>query len=168
MTETLGIHLDADGISAAVAPSDPSQPPTVLYLGMTQEAAASAVAAGPDGAVLVGDAALDADGPIVTDPLERAVRGRTGALTAVIAHLVARSAVAAESGQSPNRLAIVIPDDFDAGARDQVVAAANAAGITDVSLIPYGLAVARGRSGGGGSLASGAALIGSMDAPPPI
>ncbi len=168
MTETLGIHLDADGISAAVAPSDPSQPPTVLCLGTTQEAAASAVAAGPDGSVLVGDAALDADGPIVTDPLERAVRGRIGALTAVIADLVAQSAVAAESGESPNRLAIVIPDDFDAGARDQVVAAANGAGITDVSLVPYGLAVARGRSDDGGSLASGAALLGSMDAPPPI
>ena len=144
MTETLGIHLDADGISAAVATSDPSRPPAVLYLGTSREAAASAVAAGPDGAVLVGDAALDAEGPIVTDPLDRAVHGRTGALTAVITHLVGRAAFATESGRSPNRLAIVIPDDFDAVARDQVVAAANGAGITDVSLVPHTLATARG------------------------
>lgn len=168
MTETLGIHLDATGISAAVATADPSRAPTVLFLGTNRETAASAVAAGPDGAVLVGDAAVDAAGPVVTDPLDRAVHGRTGALTAVITHLVGRSAFVTESGRSPNRLAIVIPDDFDAVARDQIVAAANGAGITDVSLVPRGLAVARGRGDEGSALASGAALIGAIDAPPPI
>ena len=35
------------------------------------------------------DAAVGADGPIVTDPLDRAVHGRTGALTAVITHVIA-------------------------------------------------------------------------------
>ena len=168
MNVALGIYLGVDGISAAVATSDPSQHPTVLYLGNSRAATASAVAAGPDGSVLVGDAALDAEGPVVTDPLERAVNGRTGALAAVITDLVARSRLTIESGRSPDRIAIVIPDDFDALARDRVVTAANGAGITDVSLVPYGIAFTRGRGADGGALASGAALIGSADIPPPV
>ena len=106
MTETLGIHLSADGISAAVSVDDPSRRPTVVELGASGPTAVSAVAAGADGAVLVGDAAIGADGPIVSDPLDRAVHGRTGALTAVITHVIGRAAFVAASGRSPNRIAI--------------------------------------------------------------
>ncbi|MGB1630784.1 MAG: hypothetical protein ACPHIC_07595 [Acidimicrobiales bacterium] len=168
MNETLGIYLDADGISAAVATADASQLPRVLSLGTSRAATASAVAADPDGKVLVGDAALSAQGPIVTDPLERAVSGRTGALAAVITDLVDRSRVGTTAGRSPDRLAIVIPDDLGAVGRDRVVAAANSAGITDVSLVPYGLAFSRSGSADGSALASGAARIGALDAPAPL
>ena len=168
MNETLGIYLDADGISAAVATSNAAQLPRVLSLGASRATTASAVAAGPDGRVLVGDAALSAQGPIVTDPLERAVSGRTGALAAVITDLVDRSRVATTAGRSPDRLAIVIPNDLGAVGRDRVVTAANSAGITDVSLVPYGLAFSRGGSADGSALASGAARIGALDAPAPL
>ena len=168
MTETLGIHVTDAAIAATVGSDDPSRPPITVMLGASGPTAAAAVAAGPDGAVLVGDAALGADGPVVTDPLERAVRGRTGALTAVFTHVIGRAAFVSAEGRSPTRLAVVVPDDYDTVARDQVVAAANSAGITDVSLVPESLAAARGRGGDGTALAAGAALIGAVDAPPPI
>lgn len=165
MTSTLGIHVGSDTIGAALADGDP---PAVreIVLGPTGPTTAAAVAAGTDGAVLVGDAARDAEGPVVTDPLLRAGRGRTGALTAVITHVVGRAATA--SGSAPTRLAIVVPDDFVAVERDNIVAAANAAGFTDVSVVPESLAVARGQGGDGTRHAVGAALVGSFDSPPPL
>jgi len=168
VTETLGIHVSADGIAAAVGTDDAARPPITVMLGTAGPVAVAAVAAGPDGSVLVGDAAIEADGPVVTDPLDRAVRGRTGALTAVFTHVIGRAAFVAADGRSPTRLAVVVPDDYDTVARDQVVAAANGAGITDVSLVPESLATARGRGGDGTALAVGAALIGAVDVPPPI
>ncbi|MEM9203694.1 MAG: hypothetical protein AAGC53_18795 [Actinomycetota bacterium] len=165
MTRTLGLHVGPETIAAALAEGEPAHAREIA-LGASGPATAAAVAAGADGAVLVGDAARDADGPIVTDPLLRAGRGKTGALTAVITHVVGRAATVA--GSSPNRLAIVVPDDFAAVERDNIVAAANAAGFTDVSLVPESLAIARGQGGDGTQFAIGAALVGSFDAPPPL
>lgn len=166
MTFTLGIHVGPEMITAALAEGDPPRARAVP-LGSTDLMTASAVAAGSDGAVLVGDAAAVAEGPTVTDALHRAGRGRTGALTAIITHVVGRAATAA--GRAPNRLAIVIPDDFEAIERDNVVAAANAAGFTDVGLVPESLATARGHDAGHDTRhAIGAALVGSFDAPPPL
>ena len=165
MTSTLGIHVGSDTIGAALADGEPPVA-REIPLGTAGPTTAAAVAAGPDGAVLVGDVARDADGPVVTDPLLRAGRGRTGALTAVITHVVGRAATAA--GTAPTRLAIVVPDDFVAVERDHVVAAANAAGFTDVSVVPESLAVARGQGGDGTRHAVGAALVGSFDSPPPL
>ncbi len=169
MSETLGIHVGNDGIIGVVA--DAEADPTaasVLPLGADGPAAARAVAAGADGTVLVGDAASSADGPIVFDPLARARLGRTGALTAVITHVLGRAAV---GGSSISRVAIVVPDDFDGDARDQVVVAANGAGITDVVAVPETAAMARASSVQADpivAVAIGAALIGSVDAAPPI
>ena len=165
MTSTLGIHVGPETIAAALAEGEPPQAREIL-LGSTGPTTASAVAAGPDGAVLVGDAAREAEGPIVTDALLRAGRGRTGALTAVITHVVGRAATAL--GHAPTRLAVVVPDDFAAVERDNVVAAANAAGFTDVGLVPESLATARGQGTEGTRHAVGAALVGSFDAPPPL
>jgi hypothetical protein len=165
VTTTLGIHVASATIAAALAEGDP---PTTreLMLGTAGPTTAAAVAAGADGAVLVGDAARDAGGPVVTDPLLRGSRGRTGALTAVITHVVGRAT--ATAGSAPARLAIVVPDDFAAVERDNIVAAANAAGFTDVNLVPESLAVARGQGSDGTRHAVGAALVGSFDAPPPL
>ncbi len=169
MSETLGIHIGDDGIVGVIADAevDPTAA-TVLALGASGPAAARAVAAGPDGTVLVGDAAAGADGPIVIDPLDRARLGRTGALTAVITHVLGRAAIA---GSHTSRLAIVVPDDFDGDARDQVVLATNAAGITDVVAVPETAARARASSLPADvvvSVAIGAALIGSVDSAPPL
>jgi len=169
MSETLGIHLGSDGIVGVIADAevDPTAA-SVLPLGTHGPAAARAVAAGPEGTVLVGDAATGVDGPIVFDPLDRVRLGRTGALTAVITHVLGRAAVA---GSTTTRLAIVVPDDFDGDARDQVVVAANGAGITDVVTVPETAAMARASSVAADavvSVAIGAALIGSVEAAPPI
>lgn len=167
MSEALGIHISERGIAAVLADAEGDTEPVVLELGDSGPAAASAVAAGPDGAVLVGDVAARADGPIVTDPLERARQGRTGALTAVFTHVTGRAATTV--GSAPTRLAVVVADDFTADDRDQVVLAANAAGISDVTIVFETVArthqvvvpeiVA---------LAAGAALTASAAAPPPI
>lgn len=167
MSEALGIHISAQSIVAALADAEGDGDPIILELGEGDIAAAAAVAAGPDGAVLVGDAAARAEGPIVTDPLERARRGRTGALTAVITHVVGRATTAL--GTAPVKLAVVVGDDFDAEARDQIVAAANAAGFTDVT--PVFETVARTRRADvdpRAAQAVGAALTASTAAPPPI
>jgi hypothetical protein len=169
MSETLGLHIGEAGIVAVIAnaEADPTAA-TIVPLGTSSPAAARAVAAGPDGTVLVGDAAASADGPIVFDPIDRARLGRTGALTAVIAHVLRRAATA---DSVATRLAIVVPDDFDSDARDQVVVAANGAGITDVVTVPETAAMARASSVPADAIvavAIGAALIGSTDLAPPI
>lgn len=165
MTSTLGIHVGTHTIAAAVAAGDPPRA-RALALGTSAATTAAAVAAGPDGTVLVGDAAREADGPVVTDPLLRAGRGRTGALTAVITDLVTRATTAV--GSAPTRLAIVVPDDFAAAQRDQVVVAANAAGFSDVNLVPESLAASQAQGGEGTSHAIGAALVAGVETPPPL
>lgn len=168
VTDTLGIQVSGDGIAAAVGSDDPSSSPVLVMLGADGPVAAAAVAAGPDGSVVIGDAAVGAEGPVVTDPLERAGRGRTGALTAVFGHVLGQAAVVAEDGRAPSRLAVVVPDDFDAAARDRVVEAANGVGIRDVTLVPRSLASARGRGDDSAGLAIAAVLIAAVEAPPPI
>ena len=142
VTACLGIHVSDDSIGAAVCGSNPDDV-RVVPLGTSGPAVPAAVAAGVDGAVLVGEAAVDAAEPIVRDPLARAARGRTGALTAVITHVLGRAAVSSTAG-APTKLAVVVPDDADAVERDNIVAAANAAGFTDVALVPASLAELRG------------------------
>ena len=167
VTACLGIHVSDDSIGAAVCGSNPDDV-RVVPLGTSGPAVPAAVAAGVDGAVLVGEAAVDAAEPIVRDPLARAARGRTGALTAVITHVLGRAAVSSTAG-APTKLAIVVPDDADAVERDNIVAAANAAGFTDVALVPASLAELRGTDVSEGvGLAAGAARIGMVDAPPPL
>ena len=163
----MGIHISDDSIGAAVCGSDPDNI-RVIPLGTSDPTIPAAVAAGVDGAVVVGERAIDAAGPVVRDPLARAARGRIGALTAVITHVVGRAAVSSTSG-APTKLAVVVPDDYVAVERDHVVAAANAAGYADVTLVPASLAELRGtdislRVG----LAAGAARIGMADAPSPL
>ncbi|MEL0141216.1 MAG: hypothetical protein VW800_12660, partial [Acidimicrobiaceae bacterium] len=92
MTQCMGIHISDDSIGAAVCGSDPDNI-RVIPLGTSGPTIPAAVAAGVDGAVLVGERAIDAAGPVVRDPLARAARGRIGALTAVITHVVGRAAV---------------------------------------------------------------------------
>ncbi len=167
VTACLGIHISDDSIGAAVCGSNPDDV-RVVPLGTSGPAVPAAVAAGVDGAVLVGEAAVDAAEPIVRDPLARAARGRTGALTAVITHVLGRAAVSSTAG-APTKLAVVVPDDADAVERDNIVAAANAAGFTDVALVPASLAELRGTDVSEGvGLAAGAARIGMVDAPPPL
>lgn len=167
VTACLGIHISDDSIGAAVCGSDPDDV-RVVPLGTSGPAVPAAVAAGVDGAVLVGEAAVDAAEPIVRDPLARAARGRTGALTAVITHVLGRAAVSSTAG-APTKLAVVVPDDADAVERDNIFAAANAAGFTDVALVPASLAELRGTDVSEGvGLAAGAARIGMVDAPPPL
>ncbi len=167
MTACLGIHISDDAIGAAVCGTDPGDV-RVVPLGTSGSVVPAAVAAGVDGAVLVGEAAVDAAEPVVRDPLARAARGRTGALTAVITHVLGRAAVSSKAG-APTKLAVVVPDDADAVERDNIVAAANAAGFTDVALVPASLAELRGTDVSEGvGLAAGAARIGMVDAPPPL
>ena len=167
VTACLGIHGSDDSIGAAVCGANPDDV-RVVPLGTSGPAVPAAVAAGVDGAVLVGEAAVDAAEPIVRDPLARAARGRTGALTAVITHVLGRAAVSSTAG-APTKLAIVVPNDADAVERDNIVAAANAAGFTDVALVPASLAELRGTDVSEGvGLAAGAARIGMVDAPPPL
>ena len=167
VTACLGIHISDDSISAAVCGSDPDEV-RVVPLGTSGPVVPAAVAAGVDGAVLVGEAAVDAAEPVVRDPLARAARGRTGALTAVITHVLGRAAVSSTAG-APTKLAVVVSDDADAVERDNIVAGANAAGFTDVALVPASLAELRGTDVSEGvGLAAGAARIGMVDAPPPL
>lgn len=167
VTACLGIHISDDSISAAVCGSDPDDV-RVVPLGTSGPVVPAAVAAGVDGAVLVGEAAVDAAEPVVRDPLARAARGRTGALTAVITHVLGRAAVSSTAG-APTKLAVVVSDDADAVERDNIVAGANAAGFTDVALVPASLAELRGTDVSEGvGLAAGAARIGMVDAPPPL
>ena len=92
----------------------------------------------------------------------------TGALTAVITHVLGRAAVSSTAG-APTKLAVVVSDDADAVERDNIVAGANAAGFTDVALVPASLAELRGTDVSEGvGLAAGAARIGMVDAPPPL
>lgn len=141
MADTLGLHIAAEGITAVRLDASTSDAPVVVYLGVDGPAAACLVAQDDGGAVLVGDAARQASGPIVDDPLERAAAGRIGALGAVINHVVGRAAMA--GGSAPTRLAVVVPDDFDAAARDRVIEAGAAAGLKDTVAVPLMAAMAQ-------------------------
>ena len=109
MADTLGLHVAPDGITAVRLDAVEETPAAVIELGADGPAAVCAVAQDDGGGVVVGAAALDADGPTVTDPLERAAAGKIGALGAVINYVVGRAAMA--GGTAPRRLAVVVPDD---------------------------------------------------------
>jgi len=162
----LGVSVDPNFISAAVLESDGEVRP--LVLGDEQASTAAAVSQSPDGAVIVGDAALRASGPIATDPMERAKVGRAGALTAVLAHVIGRAAAAI--GSTPRRMALVVPDNWTREERDRLVEIGANAGISDTILVPLAAATAkRSDPDDPVSLAAAAALIArESDAPPPI
>lgn len=141
MSLTLGVHVDDETVTAALAVSDDLSSTRLLELGDGRAAIAAAVGAAADGSVVVGDVALSAEGIVVTRPMQRASTGRRGALEALLAHVLRH---AAESVAEPQRLGVVVPDDFDAAARSQVVAAANSAGMKVVETVPYSAALARG------------------------
>jgi len=165
MSDTLGLHISADGITAVRVDAVAGTTPVIVSLGADGPAAVCAVAQDDGGAVLVGQAALGASGPTVTDPLERAGAGRVGALGAVINHVVGRAAMA--GGTAPRRLAIVVPDDWTAPQRDRVVEAGAAAGIADTVAVP--LTAATSQAGDADeivAIASGAARVASLAAAP--
>ena len=176
MADTLGLHIaegsGADtagrGISAVRLDAVAGAEPLVIGLGQSGPVAACVVTQDDDGAVLVGDAARRAAaGPSVTDPLTRAAGGRVGALVAIINHVVGRAVAA--SGAAPRRLAVVVPDDWDAAARDRVVEAGGAAGITDTVAVPRTAALAhRATVDETVAIAEGAARAASLAAAPLI
>jgi len=165
MADTLGLHISPDGITAVRLDAVAVTSAEIVPLGVDGPAVASAVAQDEGGGVVVGEAALRATGPIVTDPLERAGAGQVGALGAVINHVVGRAAMAA--GTRPRRLAVVVPDDWTAPQRDRVVEAGAAAGIPDTVAVPE--MAARAQAGDAGELvamATGAARVASLAAAP--
>jgi hypothetical protein len=165
MADTLGLHVAPEGITAVQLDAVQGTAPVVIGLGDDGPATACLVAQGEGGAVLVGEAARGADGPAVTDPLGRAAGGRIGALGAVINHVVGRAATA--TGSAARRLAVVVPDDFDGGARDQIVAAGAAAGIADTVAVPISAARAQAPATDAVvAIAAGAARVASLAAGP--
>ncbi len=163
---TLGVSVDPTQVTAVLLHVDGSLEP--VQLGATELHATAAVAQSPDGAVLVGEAALRSSGPIATDPMNRARAGRVGALTAVLAHVVGRAT--ASAGSTPRRLALVVPDDWNRDERDRLVQTGAAAGVTDVVLVPATVAQSRRPEVDPAvALAAAAALVArSADIPPPI
>ncbi len=165
MTDTLGVHVDEAGITAVRHDASDGGPPQVIQLGESGPAAACAVAQGEGGAVLVGEAALRAEGPRITDPLGRAGAGRIGALVAVLNHVVGRATTA--TGSAPERLAVVVPDDFDGAARDRIVQAGVGAGVADTVVVPVGVASAQPVTVDAvAAVAAGGARAGSLAAAP--
>ena len=164
MTDTVGVHISETQICAVRFDSSSSGPPLVVVLGESRPAAAAVVAQGAGGSVLVGDeAALVTEGPRVTNPLQRAATGRIGALVAVLSFVVRRAADA--EGKPPDRLAVVIDDDYRRAARDRIVQAGISAGIADTVVVPHAAASAQPTPfAGGAALAAGAARVGSMSA----
>lgn len=164
MTDTLGLHVAADGITAVRVDASSDADPVVVPLGIDGPAAACLIAQDEGGGVRVGEAARNAPGTLISDPVERAVAGKIGALAAVINHVVGRAAL---GGSSPTRLAIVVPDDFDRAARDRVVEAGVAAGITDTVTVPFTAASAQSLSiDAVVAIAGGAAQVASLAAAP--
>jgi len=163
---TLGVFVDSAEITAALLHGDGTLEP--VRLGSTELPATAAVAQGPDGAVLVGEAALRSSGPVATDPMERARAGRVGALTAVLTHVIGRAS--ASAGSTPRRLALVVPDDWNREERDRLVQTGTTAGIADVVLVPATAARAEQPDVDAVvSMAAAAALLSrSADVPPPI
>lgn len=166
MSLTLGVHVGSERVFAALAESDDLGATRVLMLGEDRAGIAAAVGAAADGSVVVGDAASRTEGTVITDALLRAGAGRRGALQAVLAHVLRH---ARSVGAEPQRLGVVVPDDFDAAARSQVIAAANSAGMTIVETVPYSAALARGTAllvaDDLARAACGAAAIAAVDAP---
>jgi hypothetical protein len=157
--------VSPDGITAVRLDAAAETPPIVIQLGTDGPAAVCAVAEDDGGAIVVGEAAAAASGQAVTDPLERAAAGRVGALSAVINHVVGRTAAA--TGSAPRRLAIVVPDDWVATQRDRVVQAGAAAGVAETVAVPISAALAQ--AGDDDSLvatATGAARVASLAAAP--
>ncbi len=165
MADTLGLHVSTEGITAVRLDAVAGAAPAVVSLGADGPAAVCAVAQDEGGAVLVGEAALRAPGPAVTDPLERAGAGRIGALAAVINHVIGRAATA--TGSAPRRIAVVVPDDWAVTQRDRIVEAGAAAGVAETIAVPITAALAqRGDAGADIAVAEGAARVASLAAAP--
>ena len=164
MTDTVGVHISETQITAVRFDSSSTEPPRVIVLGDSGVAAAAVVAQGVGGSVLVGDeAALVTEGPRVTNPLRRAATGRIGALAAVLSFVIRRAA--AVEGRTPERLAVIVDDDWQRAARDRVVQAGVASGIADTVVVPHAAASAQPtRVTGAAALAAGAARVGSLSA----
>ncbi|MCY3850566.1 MAG: hypothetical protein OXF75_07180 [Acidimicrobiaceae bacterium] len=162
MTDTLGVHISESHITAVRFDASSPDPPRVLVLGDSGVAAAAVVARGEDGSVLVGDeAASVTHGPRVTDPLQRALSGKTGALAAVLDFAI-RGAVAVDA-KTPLRLAVIVDDESQASARDRIVQAGVAAGMADTIVVPRSAAAAQPTPVAGvAALAAGAARAGSL------
>lgn len=162
MTDTVGVHISGAQITAVRFDSSSTEPPRVVVLGDSDVAAAAVVAKGEGGSVLVGDeAALVTDGPRVTNPLQRAATGRIGALAAVLSFVIRRATAA--DGKTPDRLAVIIDDDWQRAARDRIVQAGVASGIADTVVVPHAAASAQPTPvTGAAALAAGAARVGSL------
>ena len=162
MTDTVGVHISETQITAVRFDSSSTEPPRVIVLGDSDVAAAAVVAKGEGGSVLVGDeAALVTEGPRVTNPLQRAATGRIGALAAVLSFVIRRST--AVDGRTPERLAVIIEDDWLRAARDRIVQAGVASGIADTVVVPHAAASAQPTPvTGAAALAAGAARVGSL------
>jgi hypothetical protein len=165
VTGILSISVETRGTAAAFVPAGDASTPQPVRLGDQSESMPTLVAAAPDGTVLVGDAAQGAEGPVVTDPVARAGVGRSGALSQVIGFVAGRAKTQFGIETTPSTLVMVIPDEFDAPARDHVVLAANGVGFTDVRLVPRSLIAARSGGDAPLALARGAALIAQTQSP---
>lgn len=165
MSDTLGLHVASEGITAVRLDAVAATPPTVIQLGTDGPAAVCAVAQDDGGGVVVGEAAAAAAGPTVTDPLERAGAGRVGALAAVINHVIGRATTA--TGTAPRRLAVVVPDDWSATQRDRVVEAGVAAGMAETVAVPLTAATTQvGDADAVVATATGAARVASLASAP--
>ncbi len=162
MTDTVGVHISETQITAVRFDSSSTEPPRVIVLGDSDVAAAAVVSQGEGASVLVGDeAALVTDGPRVTNPLQRAATGRIGALSAVLSFVIRRAT--AVDGKTPERLAVIIDDDWQRAARDRIVQAGVASGIADTVVVPHAAASAQPTPvTGSAALAAGAARVGSL------
>lgn len=162
MTDTLGVHISETHMTAVRFDASSPEAPRVVVLGDSGAATAAVVAQGEGGSVLVGDeAALITEGPRVTNPLQRAATGRIGALAAVFGFVIRRAT--AVDGRTPERLAVVVDDDWPGAARDRVVQAGVASGMADTIVVPRSAAAAQPTSVTGvAALAAGAARAGSF------
>ena len=93
MADTLGLHVDPAGITAARVDTSTDAPPVVVPLGADGPSDDCVVVHTDDGTVLVGRAAQDATGTRVTDPMTEAATGRIGPLGAVVNHVVGLSLI---------------------------------------------------------------------------
>lgn len=164
VTDTVGVHISETQITAVRFDSSSTEPPRVIVLGDSDVAAAAVVAQGEGGSVLVGDeAALVTEGPRVTNPLRRAATGRIGALAAVLSFVVRRATAVAD--KTPDRLAVIVDNDWQRAARDRIVQAGVASGIADTVVVPHAAASAQPTPvTGAAALAAGAARVGSLSA----
>lgn len=163
VTQFLSISVGPEGTAAVLAGTNGEV--RVVALADSSDQIPTIVAADADGAVVIGDAAVGAAGPVVTDPMARAGAGKGGALSQILGLVSARTAAQYGSEAVPATMVLIIPDSMDAGGRDHVVAASNRVGFTDVRLVPRTLAVARSGSELPMALARSAAQLVAADLP---